>query len=822
MKKLIMIFAVVLSLGLLHNPVKASHLAAMDLTLTCLGGNDYLVKFVFYRDCSGVSAPSTVALAFQCSSNPAYNFTINSIPLLAGSGQEVTQNCLAMPTRCTGGTLYGVREHVFQVQVTLPPCNSWKVYWPGTGSFCCRNPSNTIASSSSQGGYIEATLNNLNAPCNSSPVFTNKPVTMMCVGQTQCYNHGAFDPDGDSLVYSMVTPSKSIGPTYVSWIPPYTATQPLPSNPPITLDPVTGDICMTPTMNIISPMAVKVEQWRTINGVPTLIGTIYRDLQVNVVACNNQIPKLSGMDTTMVKGYDPNDTIYSMEVCLGDTVRFTMWGYDADGPPVGVLGDPHKFAITWNNGIPQGTFTAYYNNTDSARATFIWKPNASHVSTVPKCFTATIKDGACPFNGAQTFAYCVTVRGMSVNIGADTLLCKGESVTFNAVADTTTVNYIWYLDGIPTGVPLSSTSYTLNTTSLAPGIHIVSIQTNDGGTTVKCPGVDQAIVNVVPLPKPNLGNDTLLCEPNTINLDAGPGAQYIWSTGAGTQTITVTQTGTYTVVVDGGNGTRCTGTDQVFIEIVPIPVFALDPDTCVKDPFSLETVPYLPGAHYNWSSTNGLTSTTTGIQTAKSGIYHVTVTYKPGSGCEASASRKVSVVDFAFQPADTFICSHDFLNLTAPQTASGAGYNYHYDWKLGGSTIQSGSEHTFVVVDKDPDEYIYTVFIDQYCEASIKVQVEHCETPIPNVITPNGDGINETFKINNLEFYPGSKLVVYNRHGMKVYESIDYPREKGEWNAEGNPDGVYYFVLYRKNRVVKPGGKEFEEYKGTITVLRSR
>ncbi|MDD4987158.1 MAG: hypothetical protein PHQ43_15580, partial [Dehalococcoidales bacterium] len=76
MKRLILMLAVVIGLGMLHNPVKASHLAAMDLTLTCLGGNDYLVKFVFYRDCSGVPAPTTVPIAFQCTSNPAYNFTL--------------------------------------------------------------------------------------------------------------------------------------------------------------------------------------------------------------------------------------------------------------------------------------------------------------------------------------------------------------------------------------------------------------------------------------------------------------------------------------------------------------------------------------------------------------------------------------------------------------------------------------------------------------------------------------------------------------------------------------------------------------------------
>ncbi|HRZ50198.1 MAG TPA: hypothetical protein P5338_12470, partial [Bacteroidales bacterium] len=235
-----------LGLGLFHNPARASHIAALDITLTCIGGNDYIVRFVEYRDCSGISAETTVNLVFTCTSNPAYNFNLSQVPRLPGTGQEVTPTCSAMPTRCSGGTLYGLQEYVFQAQVTLPPCNYWKVSW----TTCCRNPSNTIASSSSQSAYIECTLNNLTTPCNSSPTFTNKPVTIMCQGQTNCYNHGAVDPDGDSLVYSMVTPFNSSSTTYVSWIPPYTATQPLPSTPPCTIDPHTGDICMTPTMNI--------------------------------------------------------------------------------------------------------------------------------------------------------------------------------------------------------------------------------------------------------------------------------------------------------------------------------------------------------------------------------------------------------------------------------------------------------------------------------------------------------------------------------------------------------------------------------------------
>jgi hypothetical protein len=47
-----------------------------------------------------------------------------------------------------------------------------------------------------------AELNNLNAPCNSSPTFSNIPIVVANNNELLTYSHGAVDPDGDSLVYS--------------------------------------------------------------------------------------------------------------------------------------------------------------------------------------------------------------------------------------------------------------------------------------------------------------------------------------------------------------------------------------------------------------------------------------------------------------------------------------------------------------------------------------------------------------------------------------------------------------------------------------------
>ena len=387
---------------------------------------------------------------------------------------------------------------------------------------------------------------------------------------------------------------------------------------------------------------------------------------------------------------------------------------------------------------------------------------------------------------------------MSVNIGNDTLLCKGESVTFNAVADTTTVNYIWKLDGIPTGVPLSSTSYTLNTTNLAPGLHIVSIETNDGGTTVKCPGTDQVTVNVIPLPKPDLGNDTLLCEPGSVILDAGPGALYTWSTGATSQTIQVTTTGTYVVFVDGGNGTRCTGTDEINVEVVPIPLVDLGADTCVTSPVTVDCG--VDNAYYTWS--NGATTKT--ITPNQSGVYSVTVTFKPNSGCDADDNKVVNVIENLDLGPDTTICTHAFVPLTAPIAPTGHSYNYF--------GIPYGTTTNLITVnDKPVGNYIYSVDVGGGCTDDVTVIIEYCPITIPNVFTPNGDGRNDDFGIDGIDNYPGSTLMIYNRWGQKVFESDSYTNAEA-WDAGKNSDGVYFYVLYLND------GKETIHH-GSVTVL---
>jgi gliding motility-associated-like protein len=79
---------------------------------------------------------------------------------------------------------------------------------------------------------------------------------------------------------------------------------------------------------------------------------------------------------------------------------------------------------------------------------------------------------------------------------------------------------------------------------------------------------------------------------------------------------------------------------------------------------------------------------------------------------------------------------------------------------------------------------------------------------IPNLITPNNDGLNETFEIlSNKILATGVQLKIYNRWGSQIYTSKNYQHN---WAAEGLPDGVYYYQAEVKDK----------KYKGWVQVVR--
>jgi len=85
------------------------------------------------------------------------------------------------------------------------------------------------------------------------------------------------------------------------------------------------------------------------------------------------------------------------------------------------------------------------------------------------------------------------------------------------------------------------------------------------------------------------------------------------------------------------------------------------------------------------------------------------------------------------------------------------------------------------------------------------------EVVVPNVITPNGDDINDKVRIKYLYLYPGSAFTIFNRWGQTVYHSDDY---QNDWDAPGLESGNYYYLLKVQD------DDNIVSYSGTIRVIR--
>jgi len=81
---------------------------------------------------------------------------------------------------------------------------------------------------------------------------------------------------------------------------------------------------------------------------------------------------------------------------------------------------------------------------------------------------------------------------------------------------------------------------------------------------------------------------------------------------------------------------------------------------------------------------------------------------------------------------------------------------------------------------------------------------------VPNVMTPNGDGMNDIFEIRYIDLYDVKKLTIYNRWGTIVYQSEDY---QNDWDGGNVSDGVYFYVLELWK------GTDNTNYYGNLTVI---
>lgn len=408
-----------LLLPALFVPLKswASHAMGADLTYTCIGPDTYEIRLTFFRDCGGIDAPTSVTINFESvSCGLSTSITLAQDSLIIGSdtyfsGDEVSPLCSdSLPnSECNGGDLPGVEIYIYTGTITLPaPCPDWTLSY----GLCCRN--DDITNLDDPDGYdihVEATIDNTGGLCNSSPFFTTFPVPYICVNEPFSFNHGAVDPDGDSLAYQLIQPLDDTGvPIPYAVGSGFSPTYPLSTTTgTFGFDPLSGQMSFTPDIEQVAVVAVLVEEWRA--GV--LIGTTMRDIQIVVIDCTTGVaPTWSGAFNSLEGGVAIDSN--SIEACPGDTIRFFLDFTDADpmdtidfitnadlvlpGATVLPLGtNPLQLFIEW---FSPTTDTGFYN------------------------FSVTVTDNACPIVSSNAYSFDIDLTGRT-NAGPDQVYCPG-------------------------------------------------------------------------------------------------------------------------------------------------------------------------------------------------------------------------------------------------------------------------------------------------------------------------------------------------------------------------------------------------------------
>lgn len=188
---------------------------------------------------------------------------------------------------------------------------------------------------------------------NSSPQLLNPPLDNGCTNVPYYHNPGAYDPEGDSLSYSLINCRGYEGED----IPGYTLPQ---ASNYISIDPHTGDLTWdSPLMAGEYNIAILIEEWR--NGV--LIGSMVRDMQITIAPCDNEPPVVEVNDTCVIAGSRIDQLVY---VSDSTSIRVTL---TATGEPLLVAESPAQFSeIT--DAVPYATH-------------FVWNTTCSHIKLNP-------------------------------------------------------------------------------------------------------------------------------------------------------------------------------------------------------------------------------------------------------------------------------------------------------------------------------------------------------------------------------------------------------------------------------------------------------
>lgn len=365
-------------------------------------------------------------------------------------------------------------------------------------------------------------------------------------------------------------------------------------------------------------------------------------------------------------------------------------------------------------------------------------------------------------------------------------------------------------------------------------------------------------------PLPSLGNDTSLCDVATMELDATdkytnlPRAHYSYTWepfGQNTAQITTTpnthEDKTYIVEVKNAYaGKQCAARDTIHVGLLDQPLPNFDPgmyplEAC--EPLTLNFTNTSTYGHlYRWDFGDGTYSTLKNpSHTYAAGVYDLRYIVESEGGCRDSLIYKDLIhvypqpkASFSWEPTFPTVLhpSIQLVNTTTPDDGSNRyiweiqyeqdnpvpetfyDRNPSYTWTSNTGGDVSGNYYVRLMAQSEnyaPSGNL--IACGDTVENTILLMNDNLI--FPNVVTPNGDGLNDRFVIKNLVeglAYPINELEIFDKWGSRIFHASNITTEDAFWDPArtNTPAGTYFY------RFTAKGYKGNIEHNGVIEVLK--
>ncbi len=509
------------------------------------------------------------------------------------------------------------------------------------------------------------------------------------------------------------------------------------------------------------------ETAQTITVSPTTL-TTYTVTVTDVYGCTDVDNIIVSVNSLPGLNIDSDDD----SICAGNSVALTASGTDT---------------YLWN--------TTETNNTISASP------------AVTTTYTVTGTDLATGCSNTEEEVIVVSANP-TADAGSDKTNCSGYPLVLSVSGGST---YVW------------NTLETTSAITISPTITTTYVVT--AFSVAGCQDVDSVAVSVLPLPPAVAENDTSICSGSSVTLTASGGDSYLWNTGITTNSITVTPVTTTTYIVTVTDAvTGCTDSDEAVVIINPIPnaPTVLPITACEYTDATLNVLNPINGYTYLWygADTNfvgvGTSYTSNNITTPPPVIYVKAIS---DYGC-ISALVSTTIV-MGTEPLANFIVKDSVTNILIDEEIELIDLSVNaatWSWDFDNDGIADDSYDQYPSYTYET-EGIYGIMLvvtsaDGCVDTIIKTNLievgKRGELFIPTAFSPNGDGVNDLFKVygNGIK---SMEIKVFNGWGFEVFSSTskadtwDGTNKDGEEQPEGNYAYTFDCVLTNGDNIQKSG-----------------